>query len=50
MPCEKNTQVAGTLIPLESRTFLSNQLVHEVNQKNEPKLQSFREEPFENSH
>jgi hypothetical protein len=29
MPCEKNTQVAGTLIPQESRTLRSNQLVNE---------------------
>jgi hypothetical protein len=27
-PCEKNNQVAGTLIPQESRTFRSNQLVN----------------------
>jgi hypothetical protein len=30
MPCQKNTQVDGTLIPLESRTLLSNQLVNEA--------------------
>jgi hypothetical protein len=29
MPCKKNTQVAGTLLPQESRTFRSNQLVNE---------------------
>jgi hypothetical protein len=33
MPYEKNTQVAGTLIPYESHTLLSNQLVNEVNEK-----------------
>jgi hypothetical protein len=30
MPCEKNSQVDGTLLPQESRTLLSNQLVNEV--------------------
>jgi hypothetical protein len=30
MPCEKNTQVAGTLVPQESRTLRSNQLANEV--------------------
>ncbi|ANX13082.1 hypothetical protein ABE41_013810 [Fictibacillus arsenicus] len=30
MPCEKNTQVAGTLIPQESRTLRFNQLVKEA--------------------
>jgi hypothetical protein len=35
MPCEKNTQVAGTLIPPESRTLHSNQLAKEENEKNQ---------------
>jgi hypothetical protein len=30
MPCEKITQVAGTLIPQESRTLRSNQLDQEA--------------------
>jgi hypothetical protein len=46
MPCEKNTQVAGTLLPQESRTLHSNQLVNEENKKMSQKQQSFREEPF----
>jgi hypothetical protein len=33
MPCEKNTQVAGTLFPQESRTLHSNQLVSDVFKK-----------------
>jgi hypothetical protein len=41
MPCEKNTQVAGTLIPQESRTLLSNQLVNDENEKYEPKATIF---------
>jgi hypothetical protein len=45
MPCEKNTQVAGTLIPLESRTLHSNQLVNEEN--NDNKQQSFRKKLLE---
>jgi hypothetical protein len=36
MPYEKNTQVAGTLIPQESRTLHSNQFADEVNHKNTP--------------
>jgi hypothetical protein len=35
MSCEKNAQVAGTLLPQESRTFLSNQHVNEENEYNE---------------
>jgi hypothetical protein len=31
MPCEEDSQVEGTLLPLESRTLLSNQLVNEEN-------------------
>jgi hypothetical protein len=34
MPCEKKDQVAGTLIPQESSTLLSNQLVDEENEQN----------------
>jgi hypothetical protein len=30
MPCEKYSQVAGTLIPQESRTLRSNQLFKDV--------------------
>jgi hypothetical protein len=43
MHCEKNTQVAGTLILQESRTLHSNQL---FNEEMSQKQQSFREEPF----
>jgi hypothetical protein len=35
MPCEKNTQVAGTLIPPEYRTLHSYQLAKEENEKNQ---------------
>jgi hemin uptake protein HemP len=41
MPCEKNTQVVGTLIPQESRTLHSNQLVNEENELNKPKATIF---------
>jgi hypothetical protein len=42
MPCEKNIQVAGTLIPQESRTLRSNQLVEEAySTKNVQKATSF---------
>jgi hypothetical protein len=30
MPCKKNSQVDGTLVPQESRTLRSNQLANEV--------------------
>jgi hypothetical protein len=43
MPCKKYIQVVGTQ---ESRTFHSNQLVNEVNEKMSQEQQSFREEPF----
>jgi hypothetical protein len=33
MPCEKYSQVVDTLVPLESRTLHSNQLVKEENEK-----------------
>jgi hypothetical protein len=42
MPSEKNTQVAGTLIPQESRTFRSTQLDNEENVKLTQKQQLFR--------
>jgi hypothetical protein len=45
MPCEKYSQVAGTLIPQESRTLRSNQLVNEGYHKKNQKQQSFRKEP-----
>jgi hypothetical protein len=32
MPCEKDSEVVGTLLPQESRTFRSNQLAKEQNQ------------------
>jgi hypothetical protein len=37
MPCEKNTQVVGTLIPKDSRTLRSNQLVNEESLKSNQK-------------
>jgi hypothetical protein len=47
MPCEKYSQVVGTLIPQESRTLHSNQLAAGgISQKSPQKQQSFRKEPF----
>jgi hypothetical protein len=45
MPCEKNFHVAGTLLPLESRTLHFNQLVSDVFEKISSKQQSFRKQP-----
>jgi hypothetical protein len=46
MPCEKYSQVEDTLLPLESRTFHSNQLANDANQHISQKQQSFRKESF----
>jgi hypothetical protein len=46
MPCEKNTQVAGTLVQQESCTLRSNQLVNEEFHKNDSKPTIFRKDPF----
>ncbi|MGP4079863.1 hypothetical protein ACTWQL_08085 [Pseudalkalibacillus sp. R45] len=44
MPCEEIIHVVGTLIPLESRTLLSNQLAQGEFFKMTQKQQPFRKE------
>jgi hypothetical protein len=43
MPCEKDFQVSGTLIPLESRTFHSNQVFIEADIRNNNLLEIIKE-------
>ncbi|MGP4082449.1 hypothetical protein ACTWQL_21395 [Pseudalkalibacillus sp. R45] len=46
MPCEEIIQVVGTLIPLESRTLLSNQLAQGGSLQIDPKATFFKKRAF----